>query len=82
MKQGIPLLGVAIALIFPAVVNAVGVVVVNTKHSICAPVTGGVTVTTAVDPEITDRNVEGAIVAAAVMLTGLGCKPLWTVDRS
>jgi hypothetical protein len=55
---------------FPPVVNPV--VVPGTMHNICVPVTGGVMVLTAVLPERIVRNVVGAIVAAAVNVTGFG----------
>jgi hypothetical protein len=48
------------------------VVVPGTMHNICVPVTGGVMVLTAVLPERIVRNVVGAIVAAAVNVTGFG----------
>jgi hypothetical protein len=75
-KHGTLEVGVAIALILPAVVNAVGVVVVKMKHNICVPVAGGVTVTTAVVPVISVRNVAGAIVAAEAIVAG----PIITLD--
>jgi hypothetical protein len=65
--------GVATLAIFPVVVNATGVVVVKIITSKCEPVTGGVTVETAVVPVTNERNVDGAIVAADAIVTGFGC---------
>lgn len=53
-------------------VNAVGVVVVNTRHSKCAPVTGGVILTTATVPVMKDRKVRGAIVVVEAIVAGFG----------
>jgi hypothetical protein len=48
-------------------------------QSICEPVTGGVIVATAVLPDKMVMKVVGTIVAAAVTVTGNGCRLLWTV---
>jgi len=52
--------------------NPAKLVVFTTIASKCDPVTGGVIVATAVVPVIYDRNVVGAIDAAAVNVNGAG----------
>jgi hypothetical protein len=75
-KQGKLVVGVTTALMFPVVVKATGVVVVKTKHNICAPAIGGVTVAIAVVPLIKVRKPLGATVVVEAIVTGLGCNAL------
>jgi hypothetical protein len=59
----------------PVVVNAVGVVVVNTNASIWHPSAGGVIVAIATVPVIKVKKVVGATVAADAIVTGFGITP-------
>jgi hypothetical protein len=70
---GIFCVGVWTYLILPVVVNAVGVVVVNTKANICVPSIGAVIVAIAVVPVMKVRNVVGATVAAEAIVAGDAC---------
>jgi len=60
--------------IFPVVPKAAGLVAVKARANICVPVTGGVIWFTAVVPVMNVRNVVGAIVVLAAIVTGFGCK--------
>jgi len=74
--------GVVTFLMFPVVVKATGVVVVKMNTSVAKPLTGGVTLAIATVPLINVRNPVGTTVAADASVTGFGCNPLWTVDKS